>query len=266
MTPALDFYVLIPCYNNLEGLRLSLQSIVYPQDKYGVVIVDDGSDQPILASMLGNCIPRMTRILRQSMNTGITAALNAGLRWLDNRGDHRFVARLDCGDLCTPERFTRQVDFLTKHPNIGLLGTWVRFQNFSTGSSYIYKTPVEQRRIQRGMHFRNLFIHPSVMWRVPARPGITLYPHDLPHAEDYGFFYKIVLEHRAAILPEVLTICEINPEGLSVRNRRRQLMSRIKTVLRYGNNKLLGSMGALKLILLLLIPYRVILTLKSLIW
>lgn len=266
MRPPLDFYVLIPCYNNLPGLRRSLQSIVYPLDKYGVVIVDDGSDQPILASALGNCIPPMTRILRQPVNTGITAALNAGLRWLDLRSDHRFVARLDCGDLCTPDRFIKQVEFLTLNPHIGLLGTWVRFQNFSTGSSYLYKTPVEQRQIQRGMHFRNLFIHPSVMWRAAARPGMTRYPHDLPHAEDYGFFYQHVLEGRAAILPEVLTICEIDPEGLSLRHRRRQLMSRIKTVLRYGNNKLLGSMGTLKLILLLLIPYRVILTLKSIIW
>ena len=266
MTPALDFYVLIPCYNNLPGLIRSLQSIDYPKDKYGVVIVDDGSDVPVLASLLGDSIPPMTRILGQPVNTGITAALNAGLRWLDQRGDHRFVARLDCGDVCTPERFTRQVDFLTRHTEIALLGTWVRFKNFVTGSSYIYKTPVEQRQIERGMHFRNLFIHPSVMWRAAARPGVNRYPHDLPHAEDYGFFYKIVLEGRAAILPEVLTICEINPDGLSFRNRRQQLLSRIKTVLRYGNNKLLGSMGALKLVLLLLIPYRVILTLKSSIW
>jgi glycosyltransferase involved in cell wall biosynthesis len=266
MTPAFDFYILIPCYNNFAGLRRSLQSVVYPRDKYGVVIVDDGSDEPISASALGNCIPPMTRIIRQPENTGITAALNAGLRWLDGRGDHRFVARLDCGDICTPERFTRQVNYLTLNPEIALLGTWVRFENFATGSSYLYKTPVEQREIQRGMHFRNLFIHPSVMWRASGRSGVNRYPYDLPHAEDYGFFYKIVLQGRAAILPEVLTICEINPEGLSFRNRRQQLVSRIKTVLRYGNNKLLGSVGALKLVLLLLIPYRVILTLKSIIW
>jgi hypothetical protein len=102
------------------------------------------------------------------------------------------------------------------------------------------------------------------MWRAAVHEKVPAYPADLPHAEDYGFFCAILRHGRAAaILPEELVTCRIDPQGLSIRNRRRQLRSRIKTVLRYRENKLLGLLGALKVSLLFLIPYRIVLLLKS---
>jgi glycosyltransferase involved in cell wall biosynthesis len=266
MAQVLDFYLLIPCYNNVSGLKRSLDSVVYPRERYGILIVDDGCEIPLTMDKLGNDLPESTHILRLSVNAGITSALNTGLRWLEKRKDYRFVARLDCGDICCADRFRRQVTFLRTRPEIDLLGSWVQFRDFSSGLSYQYKTPVDQRRIVRGMHFRNLFIHPAVMWRASVLGRISRYPYDLPFAEDYGFFYKILEEGQAAILPEVLTICEINPNGLSLQYRRQQLKSRIKAVARHRKNNLLGWMGTLKLLLLLLVPYRMLLQIKSFIW
>lgn len=263
MSEQLDFFLLIPCFNNLSGLQRSLSSVVYDRAKYGVVIVDDGSDVAITVDALNLPTPAVTAIIRLEANTGITSALNRGLEWLRGRADYRFVARLDCGDLCHPGRFFRQVDYLTSHPEIDLLGTWTRFQDFSSGFSYPYRTPLERNGIIKGMHFRNLFIHPTVMWRATVLAKIDGYPTDLPHAEDYGFFYQILQNGQAAILPEELVTCEINPNGLSLRNRRRQLKSRIKTVLRYRTNAIWGLLGAVKLQILLLIPYRILLLFKS---
>jgi glycosyltransferase involved in cell wall biosynthesis len=265
MFEPLDFILLIPCFNNPAGLRRSLASIVYDPKRYGILIVDDGSEQPVSMDMLSVDVPSVTVIIRHETNQGITAALNTGLCWLQQRNDYRFVARLDCGDICAVERFVRQVDFLTNHPEIDLLGAWVRFKDFSSGFSYAYKTPVEQRRIQRGMHFRNLFIHPSVMWRASVHARIGQYPCNLPHAEDYGFFYKIVGQGQTAILPEELVICEINQNGLSIQYRRQQLKSRMRAVLVHRTNNLLGLLGALKLQLMLFIPYKFVLMVKSLI-
>lgn len=254
--------MLIPCYNNVAGLCRSIESIVYPASRYGLLIVDDGSDQPLTLNDLGSGIPDDTGIIRLDINAGITVALNAGLRELSRRRNFRFVARLDCGDICSPDRFVRQVAYLTMHPEVDLLGSWVRFRDVNGRSSYLYKTPVGQRAIEWGMHFRNLFIHPSVMWRACALTRAIRYPDDLPYAEDYGFFYKLLTQGRADILPEELVTCELNPNGISVRYRRQQLKSRKKAVLRYRRNLLWGLLGALKLQLMQLIPYRMILALK----
>ncbi|HVS96792.1 MAG TPA: glycosyltransferase [Puia sp.] len=260
----LDFILLIPSYNNLNGLRRSLESVNYPPSRFGLLIVDDGSDEPLTPGSLGPHIPTDTEIIRLPVNAGIVPALNTGMQRLAARKDFRFVARLDCGDVCAPGRFLRQVAYLDTHPEIDLLGTWVLFSTSDGKLSYLYKTPVAQKAIWRGMHFRNLFIHPSVMWRASTLTKISQYPSDLPHAEDYGFFFLLLQQGKAAILPETLLTCELNANGISARHRRQQLNGRMKTVWRYRRNIVLGLLGAMKLQLMRFVPYRVILRIHAL--
>ena len=266
--PAYDFYILIPFYNNLPGLIRSLKSIVYDPFAYGLLIVDDGSKESLLHEDLVPYLPQSLSltILRLRENQGITRALNTGLKWLEENGNSRYVARLDCGDLCTSDRFSRQVAFLDGHPAVGLVGSWCIFKNFRTGDSYRYITPTEYKKILREMHFRNVFIHPTVMWRTDITRKVGVYPEIFPHAEDYGFFYEIISEEEAAVLPTELVICEINPQGISLHFRREQLKSRMKVVRRYGKNRLFRLLGVLKLWLLLVIPYKMILETKKLIY
>jgi glycosyltransferase involved in cell wall biosynthesis len=266
--PAYDFYLLIPFYNNLPGLIRSLQSIVYDPLAYGLLIVDDGSSEILRYEDLISYLPQSLSltILRLRENQGITVALNTGLKWLEEKGKSEYVARLDCGDICLPDRFTDQVAFLNGHPEVGLIGSWCIFKNFRTGDSYRYITPTEHKKILREMHFRNVFIHPTVMWRSDMTKKIGVYPDNFPHAEDYGFFYKIISATEAAVLPTDLVICEINPQGISLHFRREQLKSRLKVVRQYGNNWLFKLLGVIKLRLLMVIPYKFVLQTKKFIY
>jgi glycosyltransferase involved in cell wall biosynthesis len=264
--PSYDFCLLIPYYNNLPGLISSLKSIDYDSLAYVLLIVDDGSKDPLQKEDILPYLPLplSITILRLGENQGITEALNTGLKWLEEQQCCRYIARLDCGDLCAPQRFVRQVQFLDAHPEVALLGSWCVFKNFSTGESYRYITPTEYKSILKEMHFRNVFIHPTVMWRAATTREIGVYPENFPHAEDYGFFYEIISKAEAAVLPEELVICEINPRGISLHYRNEQLKSRIKVIRQYGNNWLLRLIGVLKLSILLVIPYKMILEVKKL--
>lgn len=263
-----DFYLLIPFYNNLTGLIRSLTSICYDPVKYALLIVDDGSTDPLQLNDLRPYTPPALDILilRQPSNTGITKALNAGLLWLEGKNNYRYVARLDCGDLCSPDRFTKQVSFLHLHQDTDLVGSWCIFKNFSTGFAYRYTTPTEHKKIYRGMYFRNIFIHPTVMWRAGITRIAGIYPEKFPHAEDYGFFYEIISKGKAAIIPEDLVICEINPKGISLSYRREQLKSRIRVVREYGKNKALSLIGVVKLWVLMTIPYGFVQQMKKLLY
>ncbi|MES1160623.1 MAG: glycosyltransferase [Bacteroidota bacterium] len=251
-----DFCVIIPCYNNREGLIRSLQSICYDPVKYFLLIVDDGSTEPLTYSDLTSELSPLPglHIIRLEKNSGITRALNAGLQYLAERADFRYIARLDCGDLCATDRFQRQVTFLDEHPDIDLVGSWCIFKDFFTGEAYKYTIPTRQEEIMRGMHFKNVFIHPTVMWRAGISAKVPSYPESFPHAEDYGFFYELLQHGRSAILPYYLMICEISRSGLSLTHRRQQMKSRIKVVRHYGNNALYGLLGELRLRLLMLLP------------
>ena len=249
----------------MSGLVNSLQSVFYETNKFKIVIIDDGSTEPITINNLLPHIPTSLpiEIINLTKNAGITKALNAGLQFLETKNDFEFIARLDCGDICAPERFYKQVNFLRQNRLIDLVGSWCIFKNFSTGLSYQYSTPTDHKKILSGMHFRNMFIHPTVMWRKDAMKKTAAYPEQFPHAEDYGFFYSMLNKGTCAVMPENLTTCEINGAGISLRNRNEQLKSRIKVVKEFGKNKLLSIIGVLKLRLLITIPYPVILKTKK---
>lgn len=260
-----DFYILIPYYNNLPGLIRSVRSISYDPDKYALLIVDDGSKEPLHYDDLAAHTPvsLAVKIIRLPENMGITKAMNTGLEWLEEKNDFQFVARLDCGDLCMEDRFRQQVEFLRQHLDIDLVGSWCVFKDFSTDLTYTYRTPTEHKKIVRGMHFRNIFRHSTVMWREGVTRKVGIYPYSFPHAEDYGFFCEILNKGKAAVIAKDLVICDIDPNSISMHFRKEQLKSRIKVVKQYGKNRLFCLIGVVKLWFLMVIPYGWIVQIKK---
>jgi glycosyltransferase involved in cell wall biosynthesis len=258
----MDFCLLIPYYNAWNDLIRSVNSIHYHSKKFSILIVDDGSDNPLDKQALSKHISPEIHfdILRLEVNQGIVKALNAGLRFLMRKKSVQYIARLDCGDICDQHRFFRQVNFLNNNPNIDLLGSWCFFKDCKTSRSYLYRTPTDHNKIEREMHFRNVFIHPTVMWR---RSVMELYPENYPHAEDYALFYRLMKKVKCAVLPTALVTCKVNPHGISLMNRKQQLESRIAVVKAMGNSKLFIALGTVKIKLLGLLPYPLIFQLKK---
>mgnify|MGYP002424519702 CR=1 FL=1 len=98
-----DFCLLIPCYNNRQGLLRSLQSVHYDTARYYVLIVDDGSEEALEVVSLKTEIDREMSlyVLRKTVNEGITKALNDGLKWIETRNGipvwkTGFINRLIC--------------------------------------------------------------------------------------------------------------------------------------------------------------------------
>jgi len=258
--------ILIPCYNNLEGLRRSLQSIKYDEGKYLVLVVDDGSKQPFTEQEIlqKNVKGFPVHILRLDENNGIATALNAGLQWIKSNIICSYIARLDCGDLCDPLRFHMQLDYLRVNPYVGLLGSWCLFKKKNETLQYKYKTPQDHKSIVRAMHFRNVFIHPTVIFRFDLVEKLGFYPTGYPHAEDYALFWEMVNSAQTAILPAYLVVCELNITGISSLNRIKQLRSRQVIVRKFGHTFALKMLGIAKISILMKVPYSFVLSVKKL--
>ncbi len=262
----LHFCLLVPCYNDRVGLVQALQTVDYPFEHCLAVVVDDGSTQPLeaeaLAAEVGTGLP--VHLIRLTQNQGITTALNTGLRWIAANTSAPYIARLDCRDRCHPQRFYRQVQFLNTNPQVGLLGTWCRFEEAESRQAYNYTTPAAHEAIKKEMHSRNVFIHPTVMFRTALVRAGERYPHNYPHAEDYAFFWRLLQLAEGAILPQVLVTCAITRGGISGRHRQAQLLSRKKVVATFGRGGWITKWGLIKLNLLMLVPNSVLLRLKGL--
>ncbi|KAA3437577.1 glycosyltransferase [Rufibacter hautae] len=262
---AYDIAVLIPCYNNRDGLVKSLKSIVYQPNKLFVVVVDDGSQIPVnheeLTKLGDLYLP--IHIIRLETNKGITRALNTGLQWMEENLAIKYIARLDCGDLCHEDRFHKQASFLDQNPEVGLLGTWCTFQNPMSGFSYTYTTPTTHEAILSAMHYRNVFIHPTVMFRAELLSLVGQYPSGWSLVEDYALFFKMLHKTKGAILDCFLVTCEINAAGISVSNRKAQLKARQRVVAAFGISTFYKILGRNKLLIQRCLPYKVILYLKG---
>ncbi|WP_410499429.1 glycosyltransferase [Chitinibacter sp. S2-10] len=225
--------VLIPHFNNPQGLYASLASIGH-SETIDAIIVDDGSSK----AKIDEAAARQAFKARGEVcffylpkNCGIEYALNTGLEAMIAAG-YQYGARLDCDDLVAPDRFARQAAFLDANPDVYLLGSAVTFFDGS-GDRFTIHQPQTHEAIVRQMHDDNAFTHPAVMFRMAGVCEIGLYPTDCKNAEDFAWFWQFVQHYRTANLPEVLTRSEYNDAGISMSRRRRQQAMRIKLLARH---------------------------------
>ncbi|MEJ8841048.1 glycosyltransferase [Lacibacter sp. H375] len=264
----LDFYLLIPCYNNTDGLIRSLFSVEYPKEKYKVMVVDDGSTVPVSLSEFPEALlqNQSIEIIRLPQNKGITEALNTGLRLILNRNDSLYTARLDCGDICRADRFTKQISFLSVTTDVALLGSLCLFVDHKKKTQFVYKAAEHHYAILNQMHLKCSFIHPTVIFRNEMIRNTKLYPYDYPYAEDYAFFFELTKKYKTHIIQEILVEAQIDTNGISVKKRQEQITSKIKIIKFYGVIKSLTCIGFIKQSILALLPYKLTTQIKHLLF
>jgi glycosyltransferase involved in cell wall biosynthesis len=98
--------VIIPVYNKVEYLRVSLNSVV--NQTYGnieIIVVDDGSNNYDKISLIFNNFKRKIRIIKFKKNKGVSAALNAAI--LASNG--KYINWLSHDDLFLPTKIEEQI-------------------------------------------------------------------------------------------------------------------------------------------------------------
>lgn len=255
---------LIPHYNNPQGLLRSLASID-AAECCDVLVVDDGSVQAPVdedAARRAFRAQGALHVLRLPRNQGIEHALNAGLAWIAERG-YALVGRLDCGDENLPGRFARQQAYLQAHPEVVLLGGAASFVAQDGTESFVWRPPLTHPAILRALRHNSAFVHPTVVMRPEAVEAVGRYPLDVRAAEDYALFYALAQRFPVANLPDVLIRYELDPGGISLSRRRRQLLARLKVQGRHAGASPMAWLGMARTLTLLALPYGLVFSLKS---
>lgn len=229
-----EVVVLIPHYNDVEGLIKSLNSIAQ-EEKVDVLIVDDGSSDSNRFSEdeIRNSFKAkgVVIFLYFEENKGITEALNHGLEYIKTK-DYLYIARLDTGDICLGERFKIQSDFLNKNSDIKMVGSHVIVKD--TTGKFLFKidVPTESKNIKKRMFVSSsTVIHPSIMFRAEIVKIIGSYPNEYDAAEDYAFYFKVLKEFKISNMNLYLLEKELNPQSISVKKRKVQAFNRVKIIL-----------------------------------
>jgi len=186
-------------YNAAAHLRQSMESVLGQSfSDFEVVAVNDGSTDGS-GELLDELARRDGRIrVVHQANAGLARSLNTALELAQGE----YVARMDADDLCHPERFARQVDFLGATPAVALCGTWVR--TFGAAIPRVWRNPVAPREIKAAMLFVNPVAHPTVMARREVLQRAGGYDTDIGYGEDYATWARLCMEYDLANLGQVL--------------------------------------------------------------
>ena len=137
----------------------------------------------------------------------------------------RYIAIQDADDVSLPERLKAEVDFMEKHPQIGLLGAavqWIDSQGkfLTTAEDY----PTEDQEIRSLLKERNPFWHPTVLIRREAFVRAGGYRVAFTQSDDYDLWLRISEYYQCANLKQVVLKYRIHPQQLSLRKRREQIL------------------------------------------
>lgn len=155
-----------------------------------VVLVEDGK----LTIELNNVIEffsnkyQQLKLIKLPQNLGLGNALNEGLKHCS----HELVIRMDTDDICFPDRFEKQIEFMTKHPEVDISSAWLEeFEGDVTNVKAIKKVPASHSEIKTYIKTRNPLNHPAVIFRKSAVERAGSYKH-FPLFEDWYLWARMM--------------------------------------------------------------------------
>lgn len=191
----MSFSVLISVYHkeNPDFLELALKSVVEQTLKPSeIVIVKDGPLTTDLEAVLLNYkinYPDLFTFISLPENKGLGNALSIGLL----KCQFERVARMDTDDICSLDRFEKQVGFMNLYPEVDVVGTSIEeFRNVPGDLKVSRSLPNLQSEIISFSKLRNPLNHPTVMYKKSKVIEAGNYNSDFLFLEDYSLFIRML--------------------------------------------------------------------------
>lgn len=203
-----NFSVLSSIYHKEKDLYFDecMQSIwinqsVKPSE---MVLVKDGTLTPELEYIISQWQEKLGSLLKVitfTQNIGLGKALNEGF----NHCSHDWIFRMDTDDICTPDRFEKQLSYIQTHPEIALLGGQIEeFIGTPNNITAKRKVPTQQAEILQYAQKRSPFNHPTIAYSKDVIEKIGKYQHHLL-MEDYNLWIRVLAAgYQTANLPDTL--------------------------------------------------------------
>lgn len=197
-------------YNGERTLRQAIDSILAQtfQD-FEFIVIDDHSKDVTYEILRSYCDPRLV-IVRNSANLGQTPSLNVGCRLA--RAD--LIARMDADDYSYPERLARQWDYMSKNPEVAVLGT-AGMQWDPNGKEIEVAVQCENdTEIYTMIFSQTVVIHVSAMIRRQVLAEVGLYDESYLTAQDFELWSRFLRRgKRIRNLADILVAYRADPRS-----------------------------------------------------
>ena len=230
-----SFSVLMSLYikENPVSLEQCLSSIWDEQNTKPneIILVQDGpitEELSRVVSQWSNKLNSIIKIIILKKNLGLGKALNEGLKHCTNE----WVFRMDTDDICKPDRFSKQIEYIIRNPDIVLFsGQILEFNENPSDSSVVKEVPTDHDDIVRYAQKRSPFNHMTVAYKKSVIESLGGYKHHL-FMEDYNLWLRVIsAKYRVGNHPDILLYARVG-NGMHARRKGLQYIKSEKQLLK----------------------------------
>lgn len=181
--------VLMGIYNCAQTLKEAIDSVLtQTYTNWELILCDDGStdDSYDVAESYRRRFPEKIILVKNDRNMGLNYTLNHCLE----HASGQYIARMDGDDLCSPDRFDKEIHALKTNPDMAVVSTnMVYFDEAGVwGKGHVVPFP-EKRDFMRGTPF----CHAPCMVRRAVMEEIGGYTDDPKYlrVEDFDLWVKL---------------------------------------------------------------------------
>jgi glycosyltransferase involved in cell wall biosynthesis len=212
-----EITVLMTVRNSYKFLEESIKSILNQTvENFILLIIDDGSDDGS-ENLIKSFSDQRIHYCKND-RVGYINALNIGIR----NTITKYIAVFDSDDIADNNRIKKQLIFLESNPQIGLVGTSIKyFVNSINENIWTIKMPESHKEILKGLNDGKFFIHHStVMYRTSLIKKINGYADNSYPVPDLDMFLKIGSISELANLSNISSFIRLHPGNFTVNNLR----------------------------------------------
>lgn len=183
--------VLMPVYNAEKYLSAAIDSILaqtYTNIEF--LIINDGStdnSESIIKEYLSKNV--MIVYVKNESNIKLIATLNKGV----GIAKGKYIVRMDADDISKSFRIEKQVEYMEKHPNVGVCGSYFTVFGEEIKKSYTVRRPLGNQEIKASMLFTNALGHPNVIIRRSVMmDNHVFYNNRFYRIEDWGLWTELM--------------------------------------------------------------------------
>ena len=220
----------LPVFNGLPYFESAVDSVLKQSfGDFELLLIDDGSTDGS-GDVCRALARRDMRIrLMSKPNSGIVETLNLGIAL----AQAPYVARMDADDICHPDRFARQIEYLEEHPEVVVLGS--RIDVIDAEGRFVHRPrAVVWMRDFGGFPSGGIALcHPTVMFRRDAFLKTRGYSELYHAAEDYALWLEMSAQGAVTQLADYLLRYRVHEGSVSRVKLDRQRFSCLKAELVY---------------------------------
>lgn len=208
--------------SNVERfLAESIESILHQTfSDFEFIIVDYGSTDSS-KHILARYAEKDPRVrLHEIPRCGLGESRNAACSFA--RGG--YIAIMDADDVALPARLQLEVDFMERHPSVGLLGGAVQWIGAAGQALYVGYVPTDDKRLRQSLTVHCPFWQPTVLLRKEAFVRVGGYRKAFAPAEDYDLWLRVAEHFQCANLEDVVLKYRIHPQQVSMQKRKQQTL------------------------------------------